>query len=202
MDRRSFFKTTTAAGATLFLPEWVQRAEALAEDGRFLPTEVTRPQHILYASPSDSGYGEYVLCLDGEQYSEPPPITMREFLVEFEDLSDEELADAEFLIDMHGVDIEALGETLDWGGSFYERYVETWCLCGSPESEAHDYVDHALHRLRHGPSQEELGGILFLDCPSIGSTYRAAEVEDTLSLSCLQRALVGLGEATLIKARA
>ena len=77
--------------------------------------------------------------------------------------------------------------------------METWCLCASPESGAHDYVDDILHRLRHGPSQKELGGILLLDCPSIGSAYRAAEVEDTLSLSCLQRALVALGEDTLIR---
>ena len=70
MDRRSFFKTTTAAGATLFLPDWITQAENLAEDGRFLPTEVARPHHVLYASASDSGYGAYVLCLDSEQDSD------------------------------------------------------------------------------------------------------------------------------------
>jgi hypothetical protein len=200
MDRRSFFKTTTAAGSTLFLPDWITRAENLAKERRLLPTEVRRPGHVLYASPSESSYGQYVLCLDSKQYSEPPPITLREYLEEFQYLSDDEFEDAEFLMDEHCMGIEDLDEPLGCDNEgYYMHYVETWCLNGSPESAAYHYIDGILDRLRHGRKKEELGGILLLDCPSICSTYRAAEVEDTLSLSCLQRALVALGEDTLIQ---
>ena len=199
MDRRSFFKTTTIAGATLFLPDWLKQARKLAEDGKLLQRGGPHMRSVLYASEGRGECGEFILCLDGERGTSPPEMSLAEFLECYQELTVDQLANAELLMDEYGVDIESLSANIPFSSEFYDRYIEDWCLSDCPEARAHDYLSGVLQRLRDGNGHDEIGGISLVHSPSVGSIYCAAEADDVLTLSCLQRALLGIGESTEIR---
>ena len=196
MKRRSFFKSTVAAGVSLFVPDWLAQAQSLAAAGEHLAPEIKDAKTVLYACADD--YAEFILCLDGKRYDEPPAITYREYLTDYKSVSAEEFKDADFLMDCQNVEIDELDKEIPEHGPAYYHYVDDWCITDSPEANAYYYVSEIMSQLS-ATTNEELCGINLQDCPFIGSCYRAAEVDDVLTLSCLQRALVALGEPTEIR---
>ena len=136
MDRRSFFTTTTAAGATLFLPDWLKQARKQAEDGKLLQRGGRRTRSVLYASEECGECGEFILCLDGERGTSPPEMSLYEFLECYAGLTPDQFANAEFLMDEYGIEEASLSEDIPYNSGFYDRYIEDWCLSDCPEAQA------------------------------------------------------------------
>ena len=80
-----------------------------------------------------------------------------------------------------------------------EHWVETWSLGHSSMALGFHYLSSLDLGPQFGTGGDGAAGeIRLADCPSMCSSYRAAETDDLLSISLLQNRLNELGEAVLV----
>ena len=198
LSRRSFLATSLAAGAFLFVPEWVRKArEAVSLSGQILGAPVD-PRHTLFAHKERSGV--YTLCLDGKRYSEPSPMTLRQYISKREGipLSRVDRLGRGHLEFEYGI----RRQDLDKDASLAHGYGDSYGFLSaekSPEALGYRYVRSVLDKISASPSgAERLGGISLVSPSMPLCDFWAAEAEDLLSLQCLQKTLVSLGHKTAV----
>jgi hypothetical protein len=184
MDRRQFLIRAGLAAGHLALPRFFDRALAFVENhNEPLIDAPGNAIRILNVRHDDS----YVFFLGDpcEMPGEPP--TFRAWFIDNgEDVSEE------------AENWELEPGDLD-GPIPEETWFDQWALGDCSMAQGFHY----LSRLDLGPQFgtagiDAAGEIRLQDCPSICSTYRAAETNDLLSISLLQNRLNELGEATQV----
>ena len=185
MDRRQFLIRAFSAAGQLVLPRFFDRALAFVENhGEPLIEAPTSPDQLLNVRYDDS----YVFFLGNPTEGPGTPPTYREW---FEDHCQ---VDPESGAQGHCLEPGELDSPI-----CIEMWAEQWSLKGSPLSEAYEFLSCLDLGPEFGKAGSDAAGELRLvDCPSMCSSYRAAETDDLLSISLLQHRLNELGENTLV----
>ncbi len=184
MDRRQFLIRTGLAAGQLVLPHFFDRALAFVEN--HAEPLIDKPKNAirtLNVRRDDS----YVFFLGDpcEMPGEAP--SFRQWFAD----NGEDVAQAIESWELEPGDLDnPIPE---------ETWFDQWALGHCSMARGFHY----LSSLDLGPQfgtvgDDAAGEISFQDCPSICSTYRAAETYDLLSISLLQNRLNELGEATLV----
>jgi len=123
-------------------------------------------------------------CL-GDVHEEPPSMTWREYLRRYWEGNEDEWRE-----DWGDIDFEA--EVDQW------RVADSWCMHDSPAAKAYHELGALLPDLSR--AEDDLRGeLLFYDCPSPLSSFRAVNASSELSISLLQVELNRLSSGLLIR---
>ncbi len=191
INRREFLiRSSGGVACAVLAPDFVRSAlDHLNVTNQPLIVPPGNASDILYAVDTGS---DFQLNL-GPYDAEPPVITWREYLEEYQGEEPDKLSESE-LEDQHGITPGWLDCDCDSG-----FYFDSWCRTKSPNAQAVFYLDS----LELGPYPNrngvEVGGLRFHDGPCPGNDYLGVHVDDKISLSCLQERLNQLGERTEIR---
>ena len=189
--RREFLvRAGGAVSYALMAPDFVRQARDYMRS-RNAPLIIAPPDpvNVIHAVKTEEGYQLNL----GPPATEIPEWTWRECIQRYDNVDPAQLHIYE-LEDEYGVTPDKLDQPC-----YSEHYADAWCLEDSPNALAFSYLlDLDLAPLAGGDGRG-VGGLSFLDCPGMCSTYRAVHADTKTSLGYLQERLKQLGEATEVK---
>jgi hypothetical protein len=184
MDRRYFLRALGTATGALFVP-----ARFLLKAERYYQLE-HRPLLVTYPTPDDTFFVDESGTLHlGDPYEDMPSTpTWREWFLDHEGLKPSDLT-ASFLEDSWDITPADLDQEMS-----EDAFFDNWLRHQSSTACAYYYFQYMnIGPDTICPDSEEVGSLVFTDCPSPGNDSLLVQVDGHLALPCLQRRLKQLG---------